>query len=356
MQLSPKFRSNMRALKTLLIIVLALAVILIILAYTGPKTTVVKRSVVIEAPPATVYPMIASLRTMHEWSPWVEMDRDQQNEWSGTDGAVGSIQTWKGDTVGVGSQEVIALEQDRKVTTELKFHEPWESTSTVDLELTPEGGNTRVDWIMTQENEGLNRLMAVFMDMDKMIGPDFERGLARLKAKAEAAQHTATAELNAKTHRGYVIETIERPTTTYIGKRAKVKFADMEKFFGTNFPAAYGAAAANGIQPAGHPTSIFFEWDEKNMTTDVMAAIPVQAAENVSVKGFETYTVPASKMLHIPYYGAYDKSENAHYAMDEMIKANQLTHYGNVLEEYVTDPATEPDTAKWLTNIYYMIR
>ncbi|MDQ3099761.1 MAG: SRPBCC family protein [Bacteroidota bacterium] len=346
----------MRALKTILIIILALGVILAILAFTGPKSSVVKRSVVIEAPPAAIYPMISSLRNMHEWSPWKNMDRDQENEWTGTDGAVGSIQTWRGDTVGVGSQEIKAMEQDRKVTTELKFLEPWESSSTVDLELTPEGTGTRVDWIMTQEHDGMGRLMAVFMDIDKMVGPDFERGLASLKAMTEERELAAGEALKAKTHRGYVIETVERPTTTYIGKRAKVKFADMEKFFGTNFPGAYAAAGASGIQPAGQPTSIFFEWDEKNMIADVMAAIPVQAAENVTVKGFETYTVPTSKMLHIPYYGAYDRSENAHYAMDEMIKANELTHYGNVLEEYVTDPTTEPDTAKWLTNIYYMIR
>ncbi|MDQ3101939.1 MAG: GyrI-like domain-containing protein, partial [Bacteroidota bacterium] len=255
-----------------------------------------------------------------------------------------------------GSQEIKAMEQDSKVTTELKFLEPWEATSTVDLELTPEGNGTRVDWIMTQENNGMGRLMAVFMDMDKMVGPDFERGLQSLKTMTEERQLAAVEVLEAKTHRGYVIETVERPTTTYIGKRAKVKFADMAKFFGTNFPAAFTAAGAASAPPAGYPSSIFFEWDEKNMTADVMAAVPVKAEENVVVKGFETYTIPAGKMLHLPYYGAYEKSQEAHYAMDDMIKANQLTHYGNVIEEYVTDPMTEPDTSKWLTNIYYMIR
>ena len=351
-----KFRTRMRALKTILIIVLALGVILLVLAFTGPKESVVKRSVVIDATPAEVYPHIASLKKMHDWSPWREMDRDQKNTWSGADGTVGSYEEWEGDTVGTGRQEIVALEQDRKVTTDLRFFEPWESQSTVSLELAPEGEGTRVDWIMTSKNEGLGRLMAVFMDMDKMIGPDFEKGLQNLKAVTEEEAKAAQALLQSKTHRGYVIETIERPTTTYIGKRAKVKFADIEKFYGTNFAGAYAAAGAAGVEPAGYPSGIFFAWDQQALMADMMAAVPVKAGENVSVKGYETYTIPASKMLHIPYYGAYDKSENAHYAMDEMIKANGLTHYGNVIEEYVTDPTTEPDTSKWLTNIYYMVR
>ena len=329
---------------------------MVILAFTGPEASVVKRSVVIEAPPSAIYPNIASLRKMHEWSPWKDMDRDQKNTWSETDGAVGAYGEWEGDTIGRGRQEIIALEQDRKVTTDLRFLEPWESKSTVDLELTPENNGTRVDWIMTQKHEGLGRMMAVFMDMDKMIGPDFEKGLQNLKARTEAEQQAAQAALQAKTHRGYVIETVEKPTTTYIGKRGKIKFAEIDKFYGQHLPAAFVAAGAAGIEQAGYPSGIFFAWDEQAQTADLMAAVPVKADENVVVKGFETYTIPASKMLHIPYYGAYDKSQEAHYAMDEMIKANGLTHYGNVIEEYVTDPTTEPDTSKWLTNIYYMIR
>src|SRR5688572_25495523 len=127
----------MRALKTILIIVLALVVILVVFAFTGPKNSTVKRSVVIVSPPALVYHIISSLLKIHEWNPWVEMDRDQKNVWSENDGTVSSYEEWEGDTVGKGRQKIISLDQDKKVTTDLIFLEPWEAKSTVDLELVP---------------------------------------------------------------------------------------------------------------------------------------------------------------------------------------------------------------------------
>jgi effector-binding domain-containing protein len=347
----------MRALKTILIIVFALAVILLILGYTGPETSVAKRSVHIEAHPETVYPWVASLRNQHEWGVWKDMDEGQKNEWTGADASVGSMQTWQGEKVGRGSQRIIAMADNRSVSTELKFLEPFESTIDVDLALTPENNGTRVDWIMKQENTGLKKLMAVFMNIDKMVGPDLEKGLLNLKEKAEADQFAMDEELRAKSHGGYVIETIERPQITYVGKRAnKLKWTDMKQFFGKHYPAAYGAIGKQGLQPAGQPCAVYFEWNEKDQTTDVMAAIPVQAGEEASVKGFETYTVPSSKMLHIQYYGDYEQLGKAHEAMHQMIASNNLVHYDNVIEEYITDPTQEPDTSKWLTNIYYMVR
>ena len=86
----------------------------------------------------------------------------------------------------------------------------------------------------------------------------------------------------------------------------------------------------------------------------MMPAFPVKAASDLSLAGYTTYATPASKALHIPYMGAYEKSGEAHYAMDELIKSQGLTQHGAVIEEYVTDPMAEPDTTKWLTNIYYL--
>ena len=95
----------MRALKTILIILLALGALLVVLGFMGPKTTVVERSAVIEASPEVIYPKIASLRTMHSWSPWREMELGQETTYTGTDGEIGAMQSWVGDTVGTGSLE-----------------------------------------------------------------------------------------------------------------------------------------------------------------------------------------------------------------------------------------------------------
>ena len=342
----------MRALKTILIIVFALAVILLILGLTGPKTTEVKRSVLVDARPETIYPMIANLKRSHEWEPWKDMEKDVKGEWSEQDGVVGAYTAWEGDTLGKGRNEITALEENKSVTSRMEMYEPWSSVSEVQLLLTPEQEATRVDWILTQKNEGMGRLFAVFMDMDKMVGPEFQLGLENLKAQAEAIEK----EQAGSNVGGYSISSVQRPAITYVGKRSVLKWDEMEGFFGATFGGAYGAVAAQGLAMNGYPSGIFFEWNEEEKTADLMAGIPVKGDSTVQVNGFETYTVPASKMLHIAYYGAYDKSGEAHMAMSQKIEADGLVHYGNVIEEYVTDPGQEPDTAKWLTNIYYMVR
>ncbi|MBP6312421.1 MAG: SRPBCC family protein [Flavobacteriales bacterium] len=346
----------MRALKTILIILLAVAALIVVLGLIGPKTTVVERSTTIAAPVESVYPHVSSLKESFKWSPWKDADKDQVTTFSGPDGEVGSIQEWVGDTVGTGSQEIIELEPNKHVGSTLKFIEPFESQAKVDLDLATEGDGSKVTWKMTSQNNFMARVMNVFMNMDEMIGPEFEKGLTKLKDMSEAEYTAVAAELAAKTFRGYVIETIERPSMTYVGKRAVTKFAEMERFIGTTYGAAGAALGKAQVPMSGSPSALYFSYDDKGMSADMMPAFPVKADQGFSLAGYTTYTTPASKALHIPYMGAYDKVGEAHYAMDEMIKANGLTQHDVVIEEYVTDPMSEPDTSKWLTNIYYLVK
>lgn len=346
----------MRALKTILIILLAVAALIVVLGLIGPKTTVVERSTIIAAPVESVYPHISSLKESWKWSPWKDADKDQKTTFSGTDGAVGSIQEWVGDTVGTGSQELTELEPNKHVGSSLKFIEPFESQAKVDLDLTPDGEGSKLTWKMTSQNNFIGRVMNVFMDMDKMVGPEFEKGLMNLKTMTEAEQKAKTAELAAKTFRGYVIETIDRPEMSYVGKRSVTKFDDMARFLGTTFGAVGAALGKAQVPMAGSPSALYFSYDEDGKKSDMMPAFPVKAGSGLALPGYTVYSTPASKALHIPYLGAYDKSADAHFAMDEMIKAKGLTQHGPVIEEYITDPMAEPDTTKWLTNIYYLVK
>jgi effector-binding domain-containing protein len=109
------------------------------------------------------------------------------------------------------------------------------------------------------------------------------------------------------------------------------------------------------IKAAGAPSGIFYKYDEKEMKADMAAAIPVADAK-ANVKGYQLIEIPAGKALQIAYYGAYEKSGDAHMAIDKYMKEKNLTMNTHVIEEYVTDPMHEPDTSKWLTNIYYMVK
>ena len=107
------------------------------------------------------------------------------------------------------------------------------------------------------------------------------------------------------------------------------------------------------VEPTMAPSAIYFKWDQEKGETDCAAVSCVP--NGTKIKGYETFAVPASKVLLIEYYGAYEKSINAHNAMDAYMKANNLPMQTQVIEEYVTDPMHEKDTAKWLTNIFYVL-
>jgi effector-binding domain-containing protein len=199
-------------------------------------------------------------------------------------------------------------------------------------------------------------------------GPSAEEKAAREKVMADstAAANTADSLSKAeaaaaaapKMYNGYEVKEIEWPENTYYGKRKTVSFKNydfskMTAFMGSTYPKVMEALEKNKIQPAMAPSSIIYKWDDEKQETDMAAVIAVPAGSEV--KGFDKFTTPAGKVLHIAYYGSFDKSEPAHKAMDEYMKEKNMT-VGEKIEEYVTDPGMEKDTTKWLTNIYYLVK
>lgn len=337
----------MKILKYILYGILAIVVIFLLIAVFAPKKVKVERSVTIQAPQPVVFEKVRSLRAMHDWSPFIEQDPNIKIDYEGNDGEVGSVYKWKGnDKVGSGQQTITAV-NDHRVDMNLEFKEPWESKATTFVDTKEDGEGTKVTWGFETETPFPMNAMMVFMDMDGMLGKDFEKGLNKLKAQSEGAAASAPAAAS------YEIHEQDMPARIYIGKRETVGFAEMEKFYSTNFPAIMQSLQKAKKEPAGAPSGLYYKWDEKSMKADVAAAIPV-ADDKAKISGFQTISVPAGKVLHIAYYGSYEKSGDAHMAMDKYLKEKGLKN-GMVIEEYVTDPMTEKDTAKWLTNIYYTL-
>ena len=144
----------------------------------------IERSVVVKAPASEVYSRVADLTKWEAWSPWAKLDPAMKLDYTGTPGTVGSTYHWKGnDKVGEGRMTVKELTPDRKVVIQLQFLKPWEQTSLTTFDLAPDPSGTKVTWSMTGEHDFVGKLFAVFMDMDKMVGPDFEKGLNSLKGQ-----------------------------------------------------------------------------------------------------------------------------------------------------------------------------
>lgn len=166
----------------------ALVAFLIFVA-TRPDSFRVERSAQIQAPPAEVFGLIDDLRAFRTWSPWENRDPNMQTTHSGAERGKGAVYAWDGnDEVGQGRMEITDSQPNSKVTMRLDFLRPFEAHNTVEFTLEPvadDPGATRVTWAMMGPSPFMSKLMGVLMDMDQMIGRDFEEGLANLKTVAE---------------------------------------------------------------------------------------------------------------------------------------------------------------------------
>lgn len=336
----------MKVLKVILYIVLAIVVIGAAAVFMIPTEYHVERSVTVNAPKKLVMQQAGRFENFVKWSPWNKLDPNMTTKIEGTDGTVGAKYSWVGnDEVGEGNMIITGVSENQ-IDEDLNFLKPFESSAKVSLIFEATDGGTKATWAMDGESGRPMNLMNPMMD--GMLGADFESGLADLKRISEEIA-------SSDTFRGFKIEPTELSARTYIGKKDTVGFADMEPFFATNFGAAMGALTKKKAPVVGMPSGIYFLWDEPNQQAVLAAAVPVDG--DYTLPGFDA--IPASgPALKIAYYGAFDGSAEAHYAMDDYLAARGL-EFGDddlVIEEYVTDPTTEPDTTKWLTNIYYVLK
>ncbi len=145
----------------------------------------VVRSTTIAAEPDRVHGLIDDFHQWRRWSPWEDVDPALRRDYSGPDSGVGARYAWEGNRkAGKGEMEILGSTPER-IDVRLTFEKPWKATNRVAFELTPAGDTTGVTWRMTGTNTGFAALFSRFVSMDRMVGGDFDRGLARLKAAAE---------------------------------------------------------------------------------------------------------------------------------------------------------------------------
>ena len=173
-------------LKKIAIVVLILIAAILAFAATKPNDFRVERSASIQAPPEKIFPLIDDFHNWPAWSPWEKLDPAMQRTLSGPASGPGAVYAWKGNSkVGQGRMEILQAAAPSRVAIKLDFLEPFEGHNTTEFVLQPQGSATQVNWAMYGPNTYMGKLMSVFMSMDKMIGKDFEAGLANLKAAAE---------------------------------------------------------------------------------------------------------------------------------------------------------------------------
>ena len=151
-----------------------------------PASFTVTRSIDIRAPADRLYPHIADFHAWAAWSPYEKKDLAMKKTYSGAPSGVGAVYEWDGNrTVGQGRMELLEATAPSKVKVDLRFMKPFVAHNTAEFTLEPGGQNTTVTWAMYGPLTFMSRVMGLFINMDKMIGTDFEAGLRNLKTIAE---------------------------------------------------------------------------------------------------------------------------------------------------------------------------
>jgi effector-binding domain-containing protein len=335
----------MKALKIVGIVLVVLVVLIVVLGVFVPKEYFVERSVIIQAPKELVFMHAQFWKNWQAWSPWAKDDPSMQVTFEGSDGTKDSKYMWNGEKAGKGEMVNTGTIANSRMNYHLHFVKPWESESDGYVKVEDAGTGSKASWAFYGRNPFPWNVLSLFMNMDQMIGKDFERGLASLK---EIAEKEAPQLLS------YKIVPVDFPGKTFMAIRKKVSMSEIPGFFAQAFGQLMPQLEQKGVKLTGAPCGLYYSWDAVTMTTEMAAALPVDKAVHFGA-GVETIILPRTKALTTDYYGPYDKTMMAYMAFDKYLKDNKLAAKPLMIEEYITDPQNEPDSSKLLTRIYYFI-
>jgi len=175
-------------LKIILLAVVVIVIIFVVIVALQPAEFRVARSATISAPAPAVFAQVNDFHKWEAWNPWGKIDPAMQQDYQGAPAGVGAIYTWNGNKeVGEGRMILIESRPSDLIRIKLEFIKPFTATNAAEFTFRPEGNQTVVTWSMTGNNNFIAKAVHLFMNMDKMIGGQFEKGLASMKSVVEAA-------------------------------------------------------------------------------------------------------------------------------------------------------------------------
>jgi len=189
-RLTSRFFNRRRKIAVVKKILIGLVVVVVVFAAVvalQPADFRVTRSINVSAPAETVFSQVNDFHNWDAWSPWAKLDPAAKNSFEGPSAGAGAGFTWDGnDQVGAGRMTLIESRPSDLIRIKLEFERPFKDTSTAEFTFKPEGDQILVTWSMSGRKNFMRKAFCLFMNMDKMVGGEFEKGLANLKAVVEA--------------------------------------------------------------------------------------------------------------------------------------------------------------------------
>ncbi len=174
-------------LPVILIVVAVLVVAMLVVVAMQSEDFRIARSATIAAAPAEVFPQVNDFHRWEQWSPWAKLDPAMKTTYEGPATGEGSAYSWSGNNkVGAGKMTVLKSQPPERLLIQLDFLRPMKVTNTAEFTFEPKGRSTVVTWTMTGKKNFMAKAFHLVMNMEKLVGPDFEKGLAQLKAVVES--------------------------------------------------------------------------------------------------------------------------------------------------------------------------
>jgi effector-binding domain-containing protein len=314
-----------------------------------PGTTHVERSIVIDAPQATLFALTNSFARFNEWSPWAERDPDAVYAYKGPAAGVGAGMSWTSEDrkVGSGSQEIVSSTPFDEVKTRLDFGD--QGTAEAFFRLRPGEDGVTVTWGFDTDF-GMDLVGRwVGLAFDSMIGPEYEKGLANLKELAESLPDTDWSDVE--------LAVTDMAPITIASTRGECPHT-MDAI-GPALADAYGSVGRflkkNGIEQAGMPLVINHEW---RTSYEFEAGIPIDPAFNSDTPSrgsVQVTTTPSGRMVKAVHVGPYDTMGSTYGKLKAFAAAYGLELTEPAWEQYISDPGDTPD-AELITHIYYPVK
>jgi effector-binding domain-containing protein len=340
----------MAAIKKIALVLAGLVVVLVVVAFFLPAKAHVERQTLIQAPKATVFTLVNGYKNFNKWSPWHDLDPNTQYTYSGPAQGVGTKMSWtsQNPNVGSGSQEIIESQPWDLVKTNLDFGA--QGTAIAFFRLASEGEATRVIWGFDTDlgNNPVSRYFGLFFD--RLIGADYEKGLAALKKLAESLPKSDFSDLQVESTDVKPISVAYVPTRTSKDQR--------------EIAAAIGAAYAQvgklmrslRLSQAGPPLTITTKLNDSGYEFE--AAIPLDKTPEKELPGSsavrirQTYSGKALKAIH---KGAYRNLPSSYEKLFAYAAASGFEQNGAPWEQYISDPGNTPEV-ELITHLYLPVK
>ena len=337
----------MGLLKKLMLGTAGVAATLVVIGFLLPRTAHVERDILINAPPATVFTLLNGFRQFKHWSPWQDADPDMIVTFSGPPMGVGAKLAWTGNSaVGSGSQEILESDPYRHLRMRLEFGD-FGGTFNADFNIEPEGSAARVIWGFDADygSSIVGRYFGLLSDT--MLGPDYEKGLIRLKALAESMPKDDFSSLEIS------VADATAQTFVFVSGRSAIDPRAIGVALGVAYGKVSGYLNGLGVPTGTTPLAVFHGAQDGLMFFD--AGLPVERDDIPPAGEIRVGKTPAGPAIRVIHHGPYVGLAAVQGQLLAYLATAGLERDGPIWERYLNSPGAVPEE-QLVTEIYALIK